>query len=559
MLAAVCAVTIISALFYFVLKGRQQLAHAFPQPAEQSIIGQGSSVIAYHPEAREIGEAILRAGGNAFDAFVATVAAENVLAEGASSLAGPLGVLIYRAEDNQVTYLDADFNDPLDPAALWKINDRKLGKSALVPGAPAGLEAVAKKYGRFAFSELLQPAIALAENGFAVNRLMAGFIAHHSKVLKTTKYGRRTFFPKGKPLAAGEILRQPELANFLRRLAEEGSAYVYRGDWGERFLSIVEEKGGRLTDKDLAQYEVNWCVPWTTTYRGYTIHSSSGHSYGGLWVLLALKTLEHTTLSTPPSATHYWQDADTLERMIRIARQVWSESDLLDHRVLDNPEIVQSRLTAEYASSIWEKVRNRVPPNVMGSKGSHSYHIIVTDSEGNIASGTTTIESEPWAEGMFVEGVALPSSGKIPWNTEPGRRRLSPFSIHLALQEGQSRFAVGAISNSVVETSFQFLVNLIDYQMSVRDSVSTPRFGTFPSQLRRITKKLKLQLDTNWLDPRVDSSVVKILKARGIKVTQKGLIDTGLGTVLRINPEGESEGITAPVPYVTNPFGHSPK
>lgn len=540
----------LGALFYFVRKRYlRKLARAFAQPAEHPIIRRDGCVIAYHPKAREIGEAILRAGGNAFDAFVATAAAENVLAEGASSLAGPLGVLIYCAKERQVEYLDADFNDPLDPDGRATSNDRQLGKAILVPGAPAGLEALATKYGRLPFSELLQPAIALAEDGFPVNRIMAALIAARRKFLEKTDYGRNTFLSGGKAPKVGEILTQPEVAYFLRRLGKEGSAYVYNGDWGDRLLSIVKAHGGRLTARDLTEYEVKWCVPWTTTHRNYTIHSCSGQSYGGLWALLALKTLEHATL---PLSNHYWENADALEQIVRISHQVWSEPGLFDSCVLRDPKIVQRLLAAEHTDSIWKRIVNKVPLNFMGVAGGHSYQIIVTDAEGNIASGTTTIQSDPWGDGLFVEGIPLSSAGRIPWHTKPGQRRLSPFSIHVVLEGEQPRFAVGGISNSVVEASFQFLVKLIDYQMSVRDTVSTPRFGTFP--IRRLAWVPLVRLDRNWLDPRIDGTIVKTLKARGLKFQQTGLVDTGLGAVLRIEPGGEVEGITAPVPYFSSPF-----
>jgi gamma-glutamyltranspeptidase / glutathione hydrolase len=551
--AAAGVALILAALFYFVRrKYHRQLALAFPQPAEQPIVRQGGIVLAYHAEAREAGEAILRAGGNAFDAFVAAVAAENVLAEGASTLAGSLGVLVYRAKEGQVTYLDADFNSPLDPAGYATINDPKLGKAMLVPGAPAGLEALATRYGKLPFSELLQPAIKLAEDGFAVTHVMALAIAWSHKILKKTKYGRSTFYRDGKPLKMGETLRQPEVADFLRRLGKEGSAYVYNGDWGDRFLSVVEANGGCLTAKDLTEYSVKWPAPWATTYRGHTIHSSSGRSYGGLWVLLALKILEHANL---PSTPRYWEDADALEQMIRISREVWSEPDIFDYRVLDDPEIVQGLLRPEHTSSIWERVRRKDPINFMGVTGSHSYHITVTDDEGNIASGTTTINSGPWGDGIFVEGIPLPNSGRIPWNTKPGQRRLGAFSIHLALEDGRPRFSVGSISDSLMEASFQFLVKLIDYQMSVRDVVSTPRFGTFPN--RGLTKRRPLKLDTNFLDPRVEKGIVKTLKARGVKCQQTGLIDIGLGIVARLGTEGKVEGITAPFGYLSDPFKSS--
>jgi gamma-glutamyltranspeptidase/glutathione hydrolase len=316
--------------------------------------------------------------------------------------------------------------------------------------------------------------------------MMAGFIAKYSKLLQKTEYGRNTFFHGDKPLQAGQIIRQPEVAEFLRKLAKEGSAYVYTGGWGDRFLSIVNANGGCLTAADLSNYDAKWCIPWTTTYRGYRIHSSSSRSYGGPWVLLALKTLEHTSL---PEEPRYWEDPATLELMLRITRQVWSEPDIFDYRVLDDLKRVQSLFTAEYTRSIWERVRDKLPDNFMGLAGSHSYHIIVTDDEGNIASGTISIYSDPWADGLFVEGIPLTSAGVVPWNTKPGERRLSPLSIHLAHQDGQPRIAVGSFSNSIVEASFQFFVKLIDYQMSVRDTVSSIFLATAPPMIGADNRK----------------------------------------------------------------------
>ena len=540
----------VSALYYVARrKYHGHLARTFPQPAGPPVTRKGGSVIAYHPEVREIGEAVLRAGGNAFDAFVAAVAAENVMAEGASSLAGSLGVLLYRAEGGEVAYLDADFNDTLDPEARAKPDDPKDGKAVLVPGAPAGLEALAAKYGRLPLAESLAPAVRLAEEGFRVNRLMELSIPLCAKILKKSEYGRRTFFPGGDAPKVGDIIRQPEVAEFLRRLGKEGSAYVYRGEWGDRFLSVVEAHGGRLTAADLAAYSARWCAPWTTTYRGHTIHSSSGNSYGGPWVMLALKTLENAALPREP---RYWEEADLLEQMIRVSHQVWSEPALFDYRALGDPGAIQSLLTAGHAASVWERVINKAKPDFTGRAGSHSYHIIVTDDEGNVASGTTTINSGPWGDGLFVEGIPLPAAGRIPWHTEPGLRRLGPFSIHFVLRDGRPLIAAGAISNSLVEAEFQFLVKLIDYEMSVEDAVSSPRFGTFPAFEK--SKALFAESDRNWLDPRVERGIVKELKSRGLKLEQKGFVDTGLGAVARLGPDGQVEGITAPLNYYDRPF-----
>jgi len=531
-------------------------AAGFDQPAEYIPAGDSGIVVAYHPAAREIGERILQAGGNAADAFVATTVAENVLAEGASSLAGPLGVLIYctgscrerHPQDPAVVYLDADFNHPISPEQRWKPGVRHRGTAVLVPGAPLGLWEIVAKYGSMSFSTLVQPAIALAEEGFPVNNFLAGFLKWRKSVLRGTEYGKRTFFRDRKPLHAGEILRQPEVAAFLRRFAAEGPDYVYRGAWAGRFLKSVRAAGGFLGPDDLTGYAVHWTPPWIARYRGSTLYTASGSSFGGIWVLLALKAWEHARID---AGARYWSDPEMLEMMMRTARQVWSESYLLDPKSLANREFITSRLADEYGVDIWERVRNRAPARPMGVGGLHSYHIIARDKEGSIFSGTTTIESAPWGDGIFVEGIPLTTAGAIPWGKTPGARRISPLTAQFAFRDGEPQFVVGTISNSLLEAAFQILVNLIDYEMPPAEAVSTPRFGTFPTG--GAWRGRPLLLDRNWLDPRVSKSIVNALKNNGIRVTQSGIVDTGLGAVLS-RTGSANEGATVPIPYVSRPF-----
>src|SRR5215813_2357630 len=128
-----------------------------PAPAAR-LTGDRSIVVAYHPLAREAGERMFRQGGNAFDAFVATTLAECVLAEGASSLAGSLGALVYDAQNRRTWYLDADFNDPIEPDAGWDASRPAAGRAVLVPGAIAGLEAMSKRFGKLGFAQATVPA-----------------------------------------------------------------------------------------------------------------------------------------------------------------------------------------------------------------------------------------------------------------------------------------------------------------------------------------------------------------------------------------------------------------
>lgn len=521
----------------------------FHQSAGESLHRKGSIVIAYHPRLCEIGEAILDDGGNAFDAFVAVAAAQNVMAEGASSLAGPLAVLLFDRSSGRVRYLDADFNDPLDPA--WRSDPRlpRDGRVVLVPGAPAGLEALAREHGTRPFAYLLQPAIQLAADGFPASRLMSSLIAWRSRILKRSEHGRKTYFTSGgRPLQPGQLIRQPDVATFLWHLATEGSSYVYRGDWGRQFLQLVQSKNGILTQEDLAVYRVHWEEPWNTSYRGHTLFSCSGRTYGGLWALLALKTLEHFAL---PTSSHYSTNADALGLLVRLARRIWSEAWIMDPRALDDRGLVESRLSSRYTRAIWEDISADLDSLHVPTAKTHSYQIIVADKEGNVANGTTTIEADPWGEGLFVQGIPLTTAGQIPLSTAQGQRRISPFSIHFAFRDKQLAFALGAISNSLVEAAFQFLVNLIDYRLPLESVVDAPRFGTFPG-------RKKVNLSKNWLDPRISEDVVRSLERRYLKFKRSGVIDTGCGAILSMEAGGELRGIVAPLPYIVRPFGTEP-
>jgi gamma-glutamyltranspeptidase/glutathione hydrolase len=507
------------------------LDDAFEQPVELLREGENGIVVAYHPVAREIGESMLERGGNAFDAFVATAAAENVLAEGASSLAGALGVLVYRARDGTVAYLDADFNTPLDPAAAWSPGDPP-GKSVLIPAMPAGLVTLAATHARFGLPELLEPAIRLADEGFPVVPLMAQSISERAWILRRSTYGLDTHFVDGRPLKRGDWLRLPELAGFLRDLSQRGLAHVYGGEFGQRFLQRVCREGGALGMDDLSNYRAEWTAPWAMHYRDHVIHASSGPSYGGLWTLLALKAREEQG----PDPT------DEFERMMRIAHDVWSEEILFRPAPTRQEAEVKRRLGEQGGAQFSSRPK---------ASGSHSYHIITRDREGNIASGTITAQSDPWGDGLFVDGLALPTAGRIPWNTEPGQRRLSPLSIHLALHEGHPRLSVGTISNSAVEAAFQILVNLIDKNLPLEEALSAPRFGTFPP--RREDGWVVPDLHQNWIDPRLDRATVRRLQKAGLGLRRNGPVDTGLGAALTVH-EGSSLGATVPLPYVRRPF-----
>jgi gamma-glutamyltranspeptidase / glutathione hydrolase len=323
---------------------------------------------------------------------------------------------------------------------------------------------------------------------------------------------------------------------------------MYSGEWSRQFLETVKTNGGALTADDLMRYEPIWSEPWTNEYRGRRIETSSSRSYGGVWLLMALNVASHTNMSSARA----WESAGALERDVRIARQVWAQPWIVDYRALDDRELVTQRLRPESALGLWKQIEaqsggERGPPQ----RGSHSYQIVVADAAGNVVSGTHTINAEPWGEGLFVEGVPLTSAGMIPWQTRPGERRLGAFTNFFVWGDGRIQYAGGTISNSLVEAAFQFVVNLVDHGLPVETAVSVPRFGTFP--MDTTGSGLTFAFDSNWLDPRVDSTVVPALARRGVKLQQSGIVDTGLGAVLDAR-EARLAGAVAPVPYVASAF-----
>ncbi len=491
-------------------------------------------VVSYHETAQKAGYRILNSGGNAFDAYVTVSVVENVVSSGYVTLAGLLSTLIYRQGTGETVYLDGGFNSVLDPAGAFDPENPVKGKAIVVPGLVAGLEAISKRYGRLSFAEVLQPAIEIAGDGFVVDERFASHIAANAKKIQRTAYGRRTFFPDGTALKAGDILKQPELAEFLTKLAKQGAAYMYRGEWAAKCVETARKGGGLMTMEDMAAYKPTWTRPWRMSYRGYDIHASSGRSMFALWALLALKTLEHTNLQTPG---HYAASADALEIVVRVARAVDREPWIRKYRSLDDRELVNSRLTKKYTAAIWAKVKGAL--NTGDQKAPPSHHTlstIIADREGNVVSGKHSINSDWWGQGLFIQGVLLNGSGDMPGRyTGPGQRRTQGAPNFLVFKDGALRYACGTFSSSNPHAAFQFLVNLLDYKIPADRAVALPRFGSVPYD----EKDWSVDFSKNWLDERVSREIVDTLKARGVPFSQKRP-RLGKGCIAEFHPDGSA-------------------
>lgn len=502
--------------------------------SSKSVNSKKQAVVGYHPLANRIGEKILNSGGNAFDAFIATTAAEFVLGEGVTSLAGPLGALLYDSKSKKCYYLDAGFNTPFNS------KDKKDIIGARVPGAPAGLEAISKRFGKLPFNKVLEPAIKLALKGFKLNSLYTDLISLNQEKLKKSQYGKQKFFHNNKPLAKGDVLRLPEVAKVIESLSKEGSEYMYRGEWAKKVVKAVRKKGGLLTIKDFEKYEIIWREPLSVDYHGYKIYLPSGRTFGGLTTILALKALENINITSLDD--HYSNNANVLEILIRINNEAEKIVDSFDLKDLDNLLFIQNYINKK-AKEIWKKIKKETKFNYKSAHGNHSYQVSIIDKKGNTITGTNSIQSLPWGEGIFVEGIPLTASGKVtPFSTNPGERELSALSMHIGMKDSKVSFASGAFSSSLIPAEFQFLVNIIDYELPTNKVTTMPRFGTVSVDI----ENQKYTERGIWLDTRIKKDIINILNKRGFKFDQEGWIDTGLGSVVIVKLNSSVEGSIAP-------------
>jgi len=488
-------------------------------------VAKHAMVAACHPQSTAIGLAVLKSGGSAVDSFIATTFAEYVLAPGTTSMAGELSLLVYNSAEKESLYLHGGFKTP----QLFKGKDSlNAGNSILIPGAIAGLEAAHSKFGRLPWEKLIEPAINLANDGFEISPLYEDILHSRHPLLKKSPYACHTFFKDGEPLKQGDYLCQPTVAQTLERIASEGSTFFYKGDWAKAFIEAVRKHGGNISLEDMAAYKPLWVPAWKTHYKDNEVHSTNLPAYGGIKVALGLKLLEYFNLG---ERKHWSVSSDSLELMIRIARFIESGHWLYGNNAL-NEYLAQGQIPDEYISALAEEIYNPIQPNYALLKGTHSYHIIVVDQDGNIASGTHTIGSLPWGDyGIFVGGVPLTSAGIYASQT-PGEFIPDPFSIHFALQNNSPILAVGTFASSMFPADLQILSNLLDFKMSPEEAILTPRFGTFVHNFH--TMPISVDTTKNFLDKRIPVFMVSYLKSRGIQVEQEGFVDTGMGVVVQI-------------------------
>jgi gamma-glutamyltranspeptidase/glutathione hydrolase len=442
-------------------------------------------------EAVHAGLEALKQDGSAADAAMATAMTQIVEVGGSYiSFAGILTMTYYDAASRTVHVLNAGFNTPIeekDPLSIPSTDPLTgvgipSGRTALVPGFMAGVQAAHERFGKLPFAKVIEPAAALAENGFDVDPVLAGFLAHRQKVLSRLPATKRVFTkPDGTFLARGDRFRQPELAATLREVAAHGVGYLYTGDWALRFVDAVRRDGGLITRRDMESYRATWEEPLDTNYHDARVYAPGITSLGGVDTIEALNLLElaHLKRFGPPA-----RSAESLFWLVQITnnQNFTYDRERLTKRYPSRDFSSKSRATKESARWIWEEMQaGRWPYAVARVKDrpSHSSGVVVVDRWGNVAAVTHSINTALWGNtGIFVDGISIPDAAAFQQNeikrSGPGRHLPNPMSPLIVLRDGKPILATTAIGGGLHQRNVQVLANVLEFGMDAQSAVDAP-------------------------------------------------------------------------------------
>ena len=456
--------------------------------------------------ASDIGVDVLRAGGNAVDAAVAVQFALAVVNPEAGNIGGG-GFMVLRTEGNEVAAIDFREKAPLAATrdmyldADGNLTDESVvgHLAAGVPGTVSGMWEAHQRYGSVAWTDLVQPAVTLAE-GFEVGeRFLNSLSPTMVESLAAFPASAAQFLPRdGQPPAVGDTLRQTDLAETLRRIRDEGPDGFYRGETADLIVAEMERGRGVITHEDLAAYRAAWRDPITFVYRGHTVISMPPSSSGGATMAAMANILARYDLATMP-----WHGPD----MIHLYAEAWKRAYADRNHYLADPDFVEmplERMTspeyaAERASTISTTVATpstAVGPGMEGSaEGENTTHFSIVDREGNAVSVTTTINSW-YGSKVTVSGAgfvlnnemddfaAKPGTpnqfGLVQGENNavgPGKRMLSAMTPSIVLgPDGGLRMVTGTPGGAtIITTVFQTISNVVDYGMGVVQAVNAPR------------------------------------------------------------------------------------
>jgi gamma-glutamyltranspeptidase/glutathione hydrolase len=478
------------AIFAAMVFGVQASAGALLEPVH----GREGMVVAGHPEAAEIGLEILRQGGNAMDATVATALALGVAEPYGSGLGGKCAILYYEAKSGIVFFIDgmdaAGSTFEVDKLAEMSSAERAEGGAGIgVPGLVAALEFGHQAWGSQAWGELVLPAADLSEKGFLMVPGMSTFFERRKDRIRSHGETARIYLPEGKVPATGSRVPNLDLAETLRRIAEEGAAGFYAGPVAEKMVSEISRQGGSLTLEDFMTYKARFGISIHADVKGTRIHAGGPPTTGGATALLSLKALE--TGDWDVSAG--FRAPQNLDLWARTLRHVYPRIQAAIADAPSTPLAWQKMLEADALRELRKVVgKDAAAAGVVGADADAAgpadgwtTHFVVADRFGNVASVTQSLSHH------FGSGVTAPGTGVVLNNSlknfsfrdpsgvnygAPGKRPRSTIAPVIGLRGGQPVFALGLPGGGrIPTTTLAVLVDHLIFENSLGDAIAGPR------------------------------------------------------------------------------------
>jgi gamma-glutamyltranspeptidase/glutathione hydrolase len=436
----------------------------------------------------EAGVMLLKQGGSAVDAAMGTALAQVVECAGAYvSHAGILSMVYFEATTGKVYSLNACYQIPAEEKDPLTIPGRgkPSGRTALVPGYMAGIQAAHDRFGKLSRQQIFAPAIAMAQNGVPVTSMLARFIKTRSTILNRLPNTAKIFKKDdGSPYIEGDNLRQAEMAHTLQQVAKQGAKYMYEGVWGQKLVADVQMEGGKLSLEDLKKYQPIWENPLHTSYRNHEVYVPGMSSIGGVNMIEAMHLLKAMNL---PRLGHFTSSPESLFWLMQAghcqALGFLPRTTLAQFNGLDLTP--HSRLKQETAEKLWQLMQQGKWPLASAMKqapanpAGHSDGVVAVDSFGNVAAVTHTINTVLWGDtGIFVDGISIPDSAAFQQagmkDAGAGNRLPDPMCPLIVMKDGKPLLASSAIGGGLHQRTLGMLCNIFDFGYDPQAAIEAP-------------------------------------------------------------------------------------
>ncbi|MGB2869553.1 MAG: gamma-glutamyltransferase [Bacteroidota bacterium] len=496
------ALSVISFVILFFVSSSTSV---FSGAAKSPVHARNGMVVSSHYLASNVGLQILKDGGNAVDAAVATGLALEVVLPSAGNIGGG-GFMIVYWKDGRVGAFD--FREKAPAAATESMYVDRKGTyitdlnhrgflSIGVPGTVAGFDLALKKFGSKSWKELTAPAMRLAEKGFPLSwGLAESFAAESTDFVKYPSSARIFLKSDSMVFKAGEVWKQPDLAKTLKRIQSKGRDGFYKGETAKRLAEFMKKNGGLITEADLAAYAAIERTPTHGSYRGYDVYSMCPPSSGGTALVEMLNILEGYDLKSlgHNSAAYLHLLTESMRRAYADRARYLGDPDF-------NPEIPLGRLTSK---SYAEKLRASIDPKKASlsdpvrfneaSESPQTTHYSVVDKDGNAVVVTYTLE-DSYGSRIVADGLGFLLNDEMgDFNAQPGRtdstgtigtspnlvqggkRMLSSMTPTIVTKGGVPYLLIGSPGGrTIMNTVLQIVLNVVDFGMNISEAITAGR------------------------------------------------------------------------------------